>query len=218
MLARTTAHPPPPLSSRKELFAHHVARGASLAQAARLAGYSPQGARQRGSVLMAESDVRLRVEALRHAWMDERKGRVEQAIERLDKIIDMALELQRPTAALKAMEFQLKLSGVIRDTRAGLYADSPDDDLSKALFDPREDEDPDFDPQPQSGLAEADAYIPTSEELEEEDAEAPVDDKCVHSMSFRTFFQPLASPRPARRFPDHVIASINDDAAPPLRC
>jgi hypothetical protein len=37
-------------------------------------------------------------------------------------------------------------------------------------------------------------------------------------MSFRTFFQPLASPRPARRFPDHVIASINDDAAPPLRC
>ena len=83
---------------------------------------------------MAESDVRLRVEALRHAWMDERKGRVEQAIERLDKIIDMALELQRPTAALKAMEFQLKLSGVIRDSRAGLYADSPDDDLSKVFF------------------------------------------------------------------------------------
>ena len=55
----------------------------------------------------------------------------------------MAMELQRPTAALKAMEFQLKLSGVIRDTRAGLYADSPDDDLSKAFFDPREDEDPD---------------------------------------------------------------------------
>ena len=149
--------PPPPLSSRKELFAHHVARGASLAQAARLAGYSPQGARQRGSVLMAESDVRLRVEALRHAWMDERKGRVERAIERLDKIIDMAMELRRPTAALKAMEFQLKLSGVIRDTRAGLYADSPDDDLSKAFFDPREDEDPDFNPEPRPDPAETEA-------------------------------------------------------------
>jgi len=47
MLARTTMTSPPPLSSRKELFSHHVARGASLAQAARLAGYSPQGARQR---------------------------------------------------------------------------------------------------------------------------------------------------------------------------
>ena len=49
-----------------------------------------------GSVLMADSDVRLRVEALRHAWMAERQGRVERAIERLDKIIDMAMELQRP--------------------------------------------------------------------------------------------------------------------------
>ncbi len=138
--------PPPRLSSRKELFSLHVARGASLAQAARLAGYSPQGARQRGSVLMADGDVRLRVEALRHAWMAERQGRVDRAIEQLDRIIDMAMELQRPTAALKAMDMQLKLTGVIRDTRAGLYADSPDDDLSKVFFDPREDEDPDFNP------------------------------------------------------------------------
>jgi hypothetical protein len=117
-----------------------------LAQAARLAGYSPQGARQRGSVLMADGDVRLRVEALRHAWMAERQSRVDRAIEQLDRIIDMAMELQRPTAALKAMDMQLKLTGVIRDTRAGLYADSPDDDLSKVFFDPREDEDPDFNP------------------------------------------------------------------------
>ena len=169
---------------------------------------------------MAESDDRLRVEALRHAWMDERKGRVERAIERLDRIIDMAMEHRRPTAALKPMDLQLKLSGVIRDTRTGLYADSPDDDLSKALFDPREDEDPDCDPQPQPVLAEADAYFPTPEELEEEDAEAidpPDHDKCVHSMSFRTFFQPPASPQPVRRFPDCVITSIADDAAPPLR-
>src|SRR4051794_5176607 len=163
----TPAPPPPPLSSRKELFSHHVARGASLAQAARLAGYSPQGARQRGSVLMADGDVRLRVETLRHAWMAERQGRVERAIERLDRIIDMAMELQRPTAALKAMEFQLKLSGVIRDTRAGLYADSPDDDLSKAFFDPREDEDPDFNPDSYPAPAEAEVSIPEPDEPDE---------------------------------------------------
>src|SRR3954468_25064932 len=137
---------------------------------------------------MAESDVRLRVETLRHAWLTERQGRVERAIERLDRIIDMAMELQRPTAALKAMEFQLKLSGVIRDTRAGLYADSPDNNLSKAFFDPREDEDPDFHPEPQPDPAETEASIPTSDEPEEENAEAtdpPHHDKPVHSMSFR---------------------------------
>src|SRR3954466_5681985 len=171
MLAHTSAPPHQPLSSRKELFSHHVARGASLAQAARLAGYSPQGARQRGSVLMADGDVRLRVETLRHAWMAERQGRVERAIERLDRIIDMAMELQRPTAALKAMDLQLKLTGVIRDTRAGLYADSPDDDLSKVFFDPREDEDPDFNPDSYPEPAEIEAIIPMPEEPEDDDDE-----------------------------------------------
>ncbi len=167
------ASPPPRLSSRKELFSLHVARGASLAQAARLAGYSPQGARQRGSVLMADGDVRLRVEALRHAWMAERQGRVDRAIERLDRIIDMAMDLQRPTAALKAMDMQLKLTGVIRDTRAGLYADSPDDDLSKVFFDPREDEDPDFSPDsypaPVPATVEVEDSIPEPDEPDEPD-------------------------------------------------
>src|SRR3954467_1335120 len=141
----TTTQPASPLSSRKELFSHHVARGASLAQAARLAGYSSQGARQRGSVLMAESDVRLRVEALRHAWMAERQGRVERAIGRLDEIIDMAMELPRPTAAPKAGAMLQRLAGAIRGPRAGLSAASPGF-LSKAVFVPREAEAPDFIP------------------------------------------------------------------------
>ena len=197
-LTQSTPIAPPParLSSRRELFAHHVARGASLAQAARLAGYSPQGARQRGSVLMAESDVRLRVEALRHAWMAERKGRVERAIERLDRIIDMALELRRPTAALKAMEFQLKLSGVIRDTRAGLYADSPDDDLSKAFFDPREDEDPDFNPDSFPASAEVEVSIPEPDEpAEPEDGHTAPGGK-VQLITFAASYPPSSSPPP----------------------
>jgi hypothetical protein len=131
---------------------------------------------------MADSDVRLRVEALRHAWMAERQGRVDRAIEQLDRIIDMAMELQRPTAALKAMDMQLKLTGVIRDSRAGLYADSPDDDLSKVFFDPREDEDPDFNPDsyPAPVLAAAEDYIPEAAEPDEppeleEPASAPAE-------------------------------------------
>jgi len=234
MLARTTIHPAPPLSSRKELFSHHVARGASLAQAARLAGYSPQGARQRGSVLMADSDVRLRVEVLRHAWMAERESAVKQAVERLDRIIDMALELQRPTAAMKAVEFQLKLRGVIQDARVGLYSGSPDDDLSKALFDPREDEDPDFEPNvdpdqqphPYPDSVEAEVLIPAPEADSDETA-TQNDDICVHVMTVQGSVRRPLHPQPLRRFPSSaatqppfpasVIATSNDDAALPLR-
>jgi hypothetical protein len=191
-----TAPPPTPLSSRKELFSLHVARGASLAQAARLAGYSPQGARQRGSVLMADSDVRLRVETLRHVWMAERQGRVDQAVEQLDRIVEMAMELQRPTAALKAMDMLLRLTGVIRDTRAGLYADSPDDDLSKVFFDPREDEDPDFNPDSYPAPTEAEVSIPEPDEpAEPEDGHTAPGGK-VQLITFAASYPPSSSPPP----------------------
>jgi hypothetical protein len=182
---------------------------------------------------MADSDVRLRVEVLRHAWMAERESNVEQAIERLDKIIDMALELQRPTAAMKAIEFQLKLRGVIQDTRVGLYAGSPDDDLSKALFDPREDEDPDFDPDadpdqqshPHPHSAEAEVLIPAPE-ADSVAIAVPDDDKCVHVMTYQGSVRRPVQGQPARRhpnptppppFPGGVIASLSDDTASPLR-
>ena len=98
-----------PILPRQELFAYHVANGASLAQASRLAGYSPQGARQRGSVLMANSDIRLRVEEFRRAWMAERDATVAEAVEETGQVIETALRLNRPTAALKAIELKLKL-------------------------------------------------------------------------------------------------------------
>ena len=118
------------LLPRQELFAYHAARGASLAQASRLAGYSPQGARQRGSVLMANRDIRLRVEEFRRDWMAERDATIGEAVEETGQVIETALRLDRPTAALKAIELKLKLRGVIHDRRFSLYTDSPDDDLS----------------------------------------------------------------------------------------
>ena len=145
--ASTTPSPTArPLLPRQELFAFHAARGASLAQASRLAGYSPQGARQRGSVLMTNGDIRLRVEEFRRDWMAERDATVAEAVEETGQVIETALRLNRPTAALKAIELKLKLRGVIHDRRFSLYTDSPDDDLSTCLFDPREDEDPPLEP------------------------------------------------------------------------
>ena len=138
--------PTPPLPYRRELFAYHIARGASLAQAVRLAGYSPQGARQRGCLLVSEPAVRQRIEVLRHAWMTERARHEAEAIAQLGQVVEMALRGDRPTTAMNALMLQLKLRGVVNDARAGLYASSPDEDLAKALFDPREDEDKPFNP------------------------------------------------------------------------
>jgi hypothetical protein len=133
------------------------------------------------------------------------------------------------------MEFQLKLSGVIRDTRAGLYADSPDDDLSKVFFDPREDEDPDFNPEPQSDPGKPEASIPTSDDPDDADAEAAdaldhgervqimTFEAKSHPPAFRRPVQPQQQavqrfPDPApRHFPCGITASSNHDAAPPLR-
>jgi phage terminase small subunit len=109
-----------PLLPRQELFAHHVAYGASLAQAARLAGYSPQGARQRGSLLMANSDIRIRVETLRRSWLADREKHIGEAVAEVAQVIDKALRLDRPAAAIKAIELKLKLQGVIPDPRFSL--------------------------------------------------------------------------------------------------
>jgi phage terminase small subunit len=172
----TPAPSPRRLLPRQELFAFHASRGASLAQASRLAGYSPQGARQRGSVLMANSDIRLRVEEFRREWMAERDASIAEAVEETGKVVEMAIRLERPTAALMAIELKLKLRGFIHDRRFTLYTDSPDDDLSTCLFDPREDEDP-----------------PLEDPSAEDPPEAPIPPAETPSPS-----QPAAAPAPAK--------------------
>jgi hypothetical protein len=134
--------------------------------------------------------------------MAERQGRVDQAVEQLDRIVEMAMELQRPTAALKAMDMLLRLTGVIRDTRAGLYADSPDDDLSKAFFDPREDEDPDFNPDsypaPAPVPAETEDCIPEPEEPDEPDEPA---DPSASAENVQMLTSAASSPQSTRSLP-----------------
>src|SRR3954470_12549364 len=95
---------------------------------------------------MTNSDIRLRVEEFRRDYMAKRDATISEAVEETGQVIETALRLDRPTAALKAVELKLKLRGVIHDRRFSLYTDSPDDDLSTCLFDPREDEDPPLEP------------------------------------------------------------------------
>jgi hypothetical protein len=101
---------------------------------------------------MANSDIRLRVEEFRREWMMARDASIAEAVQETGQVVEMAVRLERPTAALMAIELKLKLRGIVHDRRFSLYTDSPDDDLSTCLFDPREDEDPPLEP-----LAEAPA-------------------------------------------------------------
>jgi hypothetical protein len=104
---------------------------------------------------MTNSDIRLRVEEFRRGWMAERDASIDEAVEETGQVIETALRLNRPTAALKAIELKLKLRGVIHDRRFSLYTDSPDDDLGTCLFDPREDEDPPLEPPAQAPASPA---------------------------------------------------------------
>jgi hypothetical protein len=96
--------------------------------------------------------------------MAERDASIAEAVEEAGQVVEMAIRLERPTAALLALELKLKLRGIVHDRRFSLYTESPDDDLSTCLFDPREDEDPPLEP-----LAEA--PVPPAEPLLAEQAE-----------------------------------------------
>jgi phage terminase small subunit len=92
--------------------------------------------------------------------MAERDATIAEAVEETGQVIETALRLNRPTAALKAIELKLKLRGIIQDRRFSLYTDSPDDDLSTCLFDPREDEDPPLEPLAEAPVTPAEPPAP----------------------------------------------------------
>jgi hypothetical protein len=158
---------------------------------------------------MANSDIRLRVEEFRRDWMAERDATVAEAVEETGQVIETALRLNRPTAALKAIELKLKLHGVIHDRRFSLYTESPDDDLSTCLFDPREDEDPPLAPPAEAPAppieppaAEAPAIVPSAPAAATPAAPAPQPEPRKPQLSaVKTGTDPAATSAPARPAP-----------------
>ena len=72
--------PPSALPHRQEAFARHVAAGRSLTEAARLAGYAWDSARQTGSRLMKEPHIAARVASIAHAKEDQRQGELDELV------------------------------------------------------------------------------------------------------------------------------------------
>ncbi len=137
------------LTSRQEAFCHAMACNVGGAEAARRAGYSASGAKQRGAFLMRQPEIRVRVDEIRTARQADHQAQLDEAAEQVGRVIEDAFETGRSGLALRAIEFRLKLRGVIQDKRIahhyfGCLDSQPqaDADLEVLDCDPDEELDP----------------------------------------------------------------------------
>jgi hypothetical protein len=143
--------------------------------------------------------------------MAERDASIAEAVEEAGQVVEMAIRLERPTAALLAIELKLKLRGIVHDRRFSLYTESPDDDLSTYLFDPREDEDPPLEPLPEAPASPAEPLLAEPVEQAEpakaaDSAEPPATppepaSTAVAETAAETGTAPAAIPAPATSAP-----------------
>jgi phage terminase small subunit len=108
--------PVQPLSHRQEAFARHVASGRSLTEAARLAGYAWDSARQTGSRLMKEPHIAARAAHLAHAREDQRQGELDDLVAALKRLMIDSMGRQNDFAALRAIDMIARLRGLAPTT------------------------------------------------------------------------------------------------------
>src|SRR4051794_21302174 len=145
------------LTDRQEAFCQAMACNTGGAEAARRAGYSPKGAKQRGAFLMNQPEIRVRVQQLRANRRGDHQSLLDDAAVQVEGIITDALDKKSCGLALRAIEFRLKLRGVIQDRRIAhhyhLAQRHPDADLENLNPDPQEE----FDALPRRQPAKATA-------------------------------------------------------------
>jgi hypothetical protein len=108
--------PEQPLPHRQEAFARHVASGRSLTEAARLAGYAWDSARQTGSRLMKEPHIAARAACLAHAQEDQRQGELDDLVAALKRLMIDSMGRQNDFAALRAIDMIARLRGLAPTT------------------------------------------------------------------------------------------------------
>ncbi|QQP90165.1 terminase small subunit [Skermanella sp. TT6] len=133
------------LTPRQEAFCQAMVANVGGAEAARRAGYSPKGAKQRSAYLMSQPEIRIRIDQLRASRSSGIQADLEEAAETVKAIISEAMEKKSLSLAFRAVELRLKLRGVIQDRRIPHHfiaqAPHPDADLERLDFDPAEDDD-----------------------------------------------------------------------------
>lgn len=170
------------LGDRQELFCEAMAAGVAAAEAARRAGYSPKGAKQRGHFLMSQPEIRVRIDRIRAGRRAMHQAELDRAADLVAAIIADAMEKGRAALALRAIQFRLKLLGVIQDRSiAHHFHDhrfSPDAGTETLAPDPAEwmdglDSAPEPAPVPQ-GAAAPDAAV-TDATVTDDDLSPPAD-------------------------------------------
>ncbi|UEM05760.1 terminase small subunit [Skermanella rosea] len=128
------------LTPRQEAFCQAMACNVGAAEAARRAGYSPKGAKQRGAVLMGLPEIQVRVAQLRADRRAGHQADLEEAAALVRTIMDEALERKSLGLSLRAVELWLKLRGVVQDRRIPHHflgdRPHPDADLESLDCDP----------------------------------------------------------------------------------
>jgi hypothetical protein len=106
----------PALPHRQEAFARHVAAGRTLTDAARLAGYAWDSARQTGSRLMKEPQIAARVADLTHTNDNQRQGELDELVAGLKRLMIDTMARKNDFAALRAIDMIARLRGLIPTT------------------------------------------------------------------------------------------------------
>ena len=125
------------------------------AEAARRAGYSAKGAKQRGAFLMSQPEIRVRVQQLRAKRRGDHQTLLDEAAVLVEDIITDAMEKKSCGLALRAVEFRLKLGGVIQDRRIAhhYHQDQRHPDADQEDLDCDPEEELDALPQPAKAIA-----------------------------------------------------------------
>ncbi|UEM05338.1 terminase small subunit [Skermanella rosea] len=133
------------LPPRQEAFCQAMACGVGGAEAARRAGYSPKGAKQRGTVLMGQPEIRVRIDQLRADRRAGHQADLDEAAALVKTIMYEALERKSLGLTLRAVELWTKLRGVVQDKRIPHHylgnGPHPDADLENLDCDPKEEAD-----------------------------------------------------------------------------
>jgi phage terminase small subunit len=106
--------PSPPAPSGSLCTARRTGR--SLTDAARLAGYAWDSARQTGSRLMKEPQIAARVADLTHTNDNQRQGELDELVSGLKRLMIDTMARKNDFAALRAIDMIARLRGLVPTT------------------------------------------------------------------------------------------------------